>query len=96
MFTVQLISEESGSKSSKPVAGRANTAECCLKIQEDKRNFKVDMICRNKKTNKQKRIEEKCQSKPDNIVAIDSTALTAFSRESLVWRKKYLKRKKKK
>lgn len=67
----------------KPVAGRANTAECCLTIQEDKRNFKVDMICRSKKTNKQKITEEKCQSKPENIVAIDSEALTAFSKENV-------------
>lgn len=41
------------------------------------------MICRSKKTNKQKITEEKCQSKPENIVAIDSEALTAFSKENV-------------
>lgn len=80
VFTIQLISEESGrihyqeTASPKPAAGRANTDESCLTIQEDKRNFKPDMICRNRKTNKQNRTEEKCQSKPDNIAAIDSAA----------------------
>lgn len=77
MFTVQLISEESIIKkkktaSPKPVAGRTNTDKCCLTIQEDKRNFKVGMIHRNKKTNKQKRTEEKFQLKQNSIAAIDS------------------------
>ncbi len=80
MFTIQLISEESGrihyqkTTSPKPAAASANTDESCFTIQEDKRNFKADMICRNKKTNKKKTTEEKCQSKPDNIAAIDSAA----------------------
>jgi len=80
---LNTLSKKKKKHPQKPVAGRADTAECCLTIQEDKRNFKVDMICMSKKTNKQKRTEKKCQSKPENIVAIDPAALTVFSRENV-------------